>query len=111
MLEASDIYADINSYPPLRRQEIANTYIGKEVDWLLTFSNGSEEQDEAHLIFRSEPHQIRMITGTVALSDYPWLRSLASDERVRVRGRIRRVDELITKLDILELALPEPAKV
>ena len=52
-----------------------------------------------------------MITATVALSDYPWLRSLASEERVRVRGRIRRIDALDIQLDIFELSIAESAEV
>ena len=108
-LEPSAIYADIDSYPPLMRQEAKEKYIGREVDWLLAFFNGSVEKGRAHLSFHCESRIMQLVGGTISLSDYPWLKSLRADEVVRVRGRISGIDPMTIKLDQLELSLPEAA--
>ena len=108
-LEPETIDADINSHPPLMREKIKREYLGKEVEWLVTFADGYEEKGKAHLTFHCEPRALRLVSGTVVLSDYPWLKSLRADEPVQVRGRIRRLGGMAIELDVLELSLPEPA--
>ena len=108
-LEPETIYADINSHPPLMREKIKRGYLGKPVEWLVTFADGYEEKGKAHLTFHCEPRALRLVSGTVALSDYPWLKSLRADEAIRVRGRIQRIGGMAIDLDILEVSLPEPA--
>ena len=110
LLQPAAIGADIDAQPPLKRQEICQAYVGKEVDWLATFINGwKEPKGRAGLAFQVEPHGMT-IFGMVPLASYPWLESLGADETVRVRGRIRKVNALSITLDILELSVPEPAK-
>ena len=109
MLQPADISAAIHSHPPLKRQGICKTYVGKEVDWLATFINGwKEPKGRAGLAFQVEPHGMT-IFGMVPLASYPWLESLGANTAVRVRGKIRKLNALSITLDILELALPEPA--
>ena len=104
-LDPSEIYADIISRPPLMRAQAAKAYIGKDVDWVLSYANGNElSLGEAWVAFRSGPREIRMIAGTVPLSKYPELKSLPADTAVRVRGKIREVETLIIELDIAELS-------
>ena len=109
MLRPAGIYAEIKSQPPLMRDEAGHKYVGREVEWLVTFANGWESEGQAHLSFCVEPHVISMVKGTVSLADYPWLKSLRADAVVRVRGRIRRVESMTIELDKLELGLPETA--
>ena len=110
-LEPSRLFAEIDARPPLMRDEVMQMYIGRTVDWRLTFRNGStNDRGQAWLIFNSQPNGVRMVTGTAQLSRYPGLRSLPSGETVRVRGRIRKMDSVCLDLDIDELELPTPAE-
>jgi len=103
-INPATIFAEIQAQPPLMRQEAAKAYIGKMVNWPVTFANASEQSSgQAHLIFRFDPHDMSMITGNVLLSDYPQLRALRSGERLRVRGTIRKIDQLFIELDISKL--------
>ena len=117
MITPAEIYTDINSHPPLMQDDAKKKYIGQEVEWLLTFSSGSVEHDEAHVMFRSEGRSLGRaaglggVSGDVSLSAYPWLKTLRADEPVRVRGRIRGIHFIAIELDILELSVPEPARV
>ena len=87
-------------------------FIGRRVDWLLTFRNGGiNDRGQAWLIFSTQPNSVRMVAGTALLSKYPGLKSLPSGETVRVRGRIRKIDSICANLDITELELPTPAEV
>ena len=107
LLEPSTIFKDIEAQPPLMRDEVMQTYIGRKVNWQLTFRNGQVgDRDEAWLIFDAEPKGVRMVTGTVPLSKYPRLRTLPSGEIIHVRGRIRKIDAVCVDLDIAELKLP-----
>ena len=108
-LESSDIFEEIQAQPPLMRQEIRDTFIGKEVEWLLTFANGSVHRGRAEVYFHAGPRNSGMVAGTASLAEYPWLKSLRVGEVVRVHGHISRVQALMINLDILELNLPETA--
>ncbi len=109
VLEPAKIFAEIETQPPLMRQQAAQTYIGKVINWPVIFSNASEQPSgQAHLIFCFGSHHINMITGNVSLSDYPQLRSLRSGERLRVRGTIRKIDQLFIELDISKLVFAQP---
>ena len=111
-LDPVAILAEIQAQPPLMRQEAAKAYIGRMVNWPVTFANASEQSSGlAHLIFRFDSHHINMITGNVSLSDYPQLRALRSGERLRVRGTIRKIDQLFIELDIIKLVFTQPAPV
>ena len=103
VLEPSEILEEIRTQPPLMRQEVRDTFIGKEVEWLLTFANGSLSRGRADVYFNTAPHDIGMVAGTASLTEYPWLKSLKVGEAVRVHGRINRVQALMVDLDILEL--------
>ena len=106
-LQPSEIFAKIEACPPLMRDQTMQRYIGRTVNWLLTFRNGStNDRGQARLIFNTQPDGIRMIAGTAPLSKYPGLKSLPSGESVRVRGRIRKIDSVCVNLDITELELP-----
>ena len=102
-LEPSDIFEEIQAQPPLMRQEIRDTFIGREVEWLLTFANGSVSRGRAEVYFNAAPHDIGMVVGTASVAEYPWLKSLRDGEAVHVRGRICRVEALMIHLDKLEL--------
>jgi hypothetical protein len=105
-LDPANIFAEIEAHPPLMRAEAANTYVGKDIDWLLTFFSGHELGiGRARLTFRIASQGIGMVVGAVSLSDYPWLKSLHADEPVRVRGRIRKIDTMSIELEISELLL------
>ena len=108
-LESSDIFEEIQAQPPLMRQEIRDTFIGKEVEWLLTFANGSVSRGQAEVYFNAGPRDSGMVAGTASLAEYPWLKSLRVGEAVRVHGRINCVQALMIDLDILELSIPETA--
>ena len=105
-LDPAAIFAELETCPPLMREEAQGPYLGRQVTWMLHFADGSTRQGEAYLVFRVEGDGLRMITGTAALADYPWLKSLRANERVRVRGRIRRVGALTIELGMLELERP-----
>jgi len=86
-------------------------YLGQNVDWVLTFRNGSkDDRGQAWLIFSTQPYGIQMVTGTVRLSDYPSLKSLPSGKAVRVRGRVRKIDTNCIDLEINRLTFPKPAE-
>jgi len=110
-LKPETIYSDIDSYPPLMREERKRAYVGKEVKWQVTLADGYKDRGRVRLTFHCEPSVLRLVSGTVRLSEYPWLRSLRADEPVQVRGRIRRLGGMAIELDILELSIPEPAAV
>lgn len=97
----AQIFAKIEAQPPLMRQQAAGAYIGKEVHWALTFSNGSESRPgEAWLIFRFDSHDLKMVTGCALLSDYPSLRVIRPGETVLVHGRIKKIDELGLSIEL-----------
>lgn len=103
------IFAEIEAQPPLMRPQAAKAYLGKAVDWPMTFANANEEPaGQARALFRFGPHEIKLITGNVPLSRYPQLRSMRAGERLRVRGTIRKIDTLFIELDISELVLAQP---
>ena len=85
------------------RQDIWDTFIGKEVEWSLPFANGSVSQGQAEVYFNSAPFDEGMVAGIVSLAEYPWLKSLRVGEVIRVRGRICRVEALMIHLDNVEL--------
>ena len=110
--QVAGIYQDIESHPPLMQAEARRKYRGQAIEWLLTFVSGSVDQGKAQLAFRSEPRlsgPLAGIWGDVALSEYPWLKTLPAETPLRVKARIKKVDGLAMTLDILELSLPEPA--
>ena len=110
MLKPADIYADIDSHPPLMQEDAKEKYLGQEVDWQLKFFSGSvEKKEQARVAFRQELRTPGLVVGTVSLSDYPWLKALRADAVVRVRGRISSIDSMAIALDGLEVSLPEPA--
>ena len=101
------IFTEVEAQPPLMRQQASKAYVGKTVNWPVIFANASEQPSgQAHLIFRFDEHNVRMIVGEVPLTQYPQLRSLRSGERLRVRGTIRKIDVLFIELEIQELLLP-----
>ena len=116
---SSDVFVDpagiareIESQLPLMRQEAASAYLGKDVDWFVAYRNAYEiSSRRAQLLFAYEASHAPMITGTVALSEYPQLKRLRAGESVRVRGTIRGVDMLQIALDIKELVLPKTVEV
>ena len=112
-IEPAGIFAEIDAQPPLMRDQLASAYIGREVYWALVFANGREDRPgEAWLMFRYNPHHVRMITGIASLSDYPSLRSLRSGETVLVRGRIRKIDVLLSiELEIQDIVFSKTAEV
>ena len=110
-LDPSSIFAKMDACPPLMRDEAQDAYLGKEVAWLLHFADGAvRQQGEAYLIFQVDDG-VRVVTGTVVLADYPWLKSLRTNETVRVRGRIRRVDAMKIELGAIRLDRPRPTVV
>ncbi len=111
-LKPSDIFTEVEALPPLMRERAAKAYIGKEIDWVLVFENGSEdERGHAHLVFSFRPHSVRMVMGEVPLEEHPDLRSMLSGTAVHVCGRIRKVDALTIELEIRELVSPKVAEV
>ena len=109
--EPSEIFAEMDAQPPLKRGEVAGMYLGKEVYWSLLFANADElSQGGAWLLFRFDPDHVRMVVGTVRLIDYPSLRSLRVGETVFVRGRIRKIDILSIELEIQDIVLLRTAE-
>ncbi len=105
-LEPSAIFSTIESHPPLMRSQITGDYIGKEVFWSLTYANASEAGGQsAHLIFRFDPHNVRMVVGDVVLSNYPYLKTAQVGGTFLVRGQIKEIDSLCIALEIKELIL------
>ena len=110
MLKPTEIYAEIDSHPPLMQEGAKEKYLGQEVDWQLIFFSGSVEKNgQARLAFHCEPRAMGMVVGTASLAEYPWLKTLRADAAVRVRGRIQGIDSIAITLDGLEVSLPEPA--
>ena len=115
---SSDVFVDptgiareIESQPPLMREQAASAYLGKEVDWCVAYRNAYElSSRRVQLLLAYEARHAPMITGTVALSEYPELKRLRAGETVRVRGTIRGVDMLQIALDIRELVFPKTAE-
>ena len=109
MLKPAEIYAEIDSNPPLMQEDAKDKYLGQEVDWLLTFFHGSVENGQARLAFHCKPRVMGLVVCTASLAEYPWLKALHADAAVRVRGRIRSIDSMSITLDGIELSIPEPA--
>ena len=94
------------------RQEAANAYLGKDVGWFVVYRNAyTISSSRVQLLFAYEASHAPVITGTVALSEYPQLKRLRAGETVQVRGTIRNVDMLQISLDITELVLPKTVEV
>ena len=88
------------------REQAKTKYIGTQVKWTLMFLDGRSDQDgEARLTFHFGPQDIRMVSGSVLLSDYPRLKSMRAGESLRVRGTIRKIDTLCIELEIRDLVL------
>ena len=108
--QPSAIFEEIESHPPLMRDQAKTKYIGKQVTWAVTFLDGKEDQEgKAQLAFHFAPNDLRMIIGSVILSDYPRLRALRSGEFLRVRGTIRKFSALSVELNIRDLAFAKIA--
>ena len=105
-LDPANIFAEIEAHPPLMREEAVKTYVGKDVNWTLTFWTGHMLDDHrVRLAFRVASQGISMVMGTVSLSEYPWLKALHANEMVQVSGRIRDIEPMSLELDISELLL------
>ncbi len=104
VLQPTEIGAAIASHPPLMQEEAREQYLGREIEWLLPFSNGLVEHGQARLTFYLNARAPWMIVGAVSLADYPWLKSLPAKEMLRVRGRIRKIDAMAVYLDIAHLS-------
>ena len=110
-VEPAEIFAEMDAQPPLVRQQAAAIYLDREVCWSLRFANATEpNQGQAHLIFRFDPYDIRMVVGDILLSEYPSMMGARVEENVLVRGRIRKIDNLCIKLEIHDLVLPRTAE-
>ena len=104
------IMDDIDSRPSLQQRDVINGYKGNFVDWLLELGGAREEKDDqVHVLLRT-PILVRgvltypvMVSGTVSLSDYPWLKVTPDGSEVRVQGTIRDIDRLGITLDDLKL--------
>ncbi len=108
LMDPAQITRDLEMQPPLMRREAASVYVGKDVDWLMTYRNAYEiSSRRAQLVFAYEASHAPIITGAVALSAYPQLKHLRAGETVRVRGMIRSIDLLQITVDIKELVLPK----
>ena len=104
-LKPTAIFAEIKTHPPLMRDEAAQAYLGKYVEWPLMFASGSIwEGDAVRLTFHAEPNGVTWVVGIVSLAKYPWLKMLHADEPVRVCGHIRRIEyPMEIKLDVTHL--------
>lgn len=95
LLEPERIFSEIDAQPPLMREQARAAYVGKGVDWVLTFADGWQESSEfARLAFRQERSVVRFVKATVPLTDCPWLKHMHAGEIMRVRGRIAELDRL-----------------
>lgn len=109
-LEPSAIFGEIESHPPLMREQARAAYIGREVAWSAIFVNGYEQSPgQVRLTFQPEPNEIKFISVTTRLSDYPWLKSACAGEAVRLRGNIRSIDTLSVEVDLKELVPAKPS--
>ena len=110
-LQPSAIFEEIESRPPLMRDQAKAKYIGKKVSWAVIFLDGREDQEgKAHLAFHFAPNDIRMVVGDVVLSAYPSLRSMRPGESLRVRGTIRKFSALSVELEIQDLVFAKAAE-
>ena len=110
-MEPGEIFAVIQTQPPLMREQAASAYLGREVHWLLTFENGNEEPGgQAWLMFHFDPHSVKMVEGRVSLSDYPSLRSMQSGETVLVHGQVRKISTISIELEIQDLVFAKAAE-
>lgn len=108
MITPADIYREIESHPPLMREDVGKSYIGNEVEWIVTFTSGSVHHDHAQLTCWVEGHRPpKMVFADVSLATYPWLKSLPADTAIRMRGRIRAIDAMAITLDIAEISIPD----
>ena len=104
VLEPSVIFKEIEEQPPLMRPNAARAYRGMEADWVLKFANAKPERsDKVSVYFNVEPHDIRMVTGSVSLRKYPELEKLPVGAPVRVCGRIQKADTLFIELEIRDM--------
>ena len=104
----SCIFADIEAQPPLMRAEVSQRYLGEEIDWLLTFTNGRElDAGRAWLTFDFDPRSIKVIVAEVGLAEYPHLRTMRAGELLRIRGTIRKINALSIELEITALQLAQ----
>lgn len=111
MIQPMEIFAEIEAQPPFMRTEAIQRYLGREVEWILTFRDGYESQPgQAHLMLQFASHDIRHVATTVALENYPRLKNARSGQLVQVHGRILRIGTLNIELQMIELAFcAEPA--
>ena len=108
-LEPSNIFSELKMCPPLMREQAKVAYVGKEVVWLVIFMDGYEQSSgQVRLTFQPDPDQLKLISGTVRLSDYPWLKSTPAGEAIHVRGRIKKIDTLSIELELSDLLLAQP---
>ncbi len=98
------IFEEMDALPPLWRPKFIERLVGIEVDWPVTFADAWETDGKAvRVAFHFEPMSVRGIMGTVSLETYPQLERLRAGERLRVRGRIRKIDRMFLEMDISDL--------
>ena len=99
MVEPEEIFAEIKAQPPLMRERAKSTFIGKEIDWVLTLVDGWEKgRGYARLMFRRQPSDVGFVAANVPLSDCPWLKHTHAGETIRLRGSIADGDTLTIEL-------------
>jgi len=99
VLEPEAIFSEIATHPPLKREEVRASYLGREVDWALVYIDGWEQsRGRARLAFKQERSIVQCIFATVPLADCPWLKHMHAGEVMRVRGCIAELDGLTMTL-------------
>lgn len=88
------IISEIQSAPPLQREDIAKTYAGVPVSWELYFASGQPEKEEYRLFFLTAPDSIKaFITCSVPKTNNEHLRRLAEKTKLRVQGKIDKITD------------------
>lgn len=85
------IIAEINSVPPLQREDVAKTFVGIPVDWELYFASGSPDAKNYNLFFRSSLKLDSVIIHcSIPKENNDRLRRLQEKTKLRVQGKIER---------------------
>lgn len=93
MTPAEKIISEIETVPPLQRDDISKAYIGIPIDWELFFLHGApDKKDKFYLMFSSTPNR----TGTYIKCYIPQkgnadLRRIQENTKLRIQGTISSI--------------------
>jgi len=117
------IVKEVRAARPFQRREIAKTFVGIPVDWLLIFLNAnrlpdrlSEKEERWQLLFRPKDHNSDndnrdiIVEVEIPIKGNEYLRGIDKGEMFRVKGVIKEIDAQMSSIFLDNISLERDLK-